>query len=59
LKGVQKGKRELLRGLLETRFGSLSSAAQARLANWPAERLTELGSALLSAASLEQLGLDA
>ncbi|HEV3025393.1 MAG TPA: DUF4351 domain-containing protein [Pirellulales bacterium] len=59
LKGVQKGQRELLREQLETRFGPLSPAARARLANWPAERLTELGRALLSAASLEQLGLDA
>jgi len=55
----QQGQRELLRAQLETRFGPLSAVAQARLANWPAERLTELGRALLSAASLEQLGLDA
>ena len=56
---VQKGQRELLRAQLETRFGPLSPVAQARLAKWPAERLTELELALLSAASLEQLGLDA
>ncbi|HVC92134.1 MAG TPA: DUF4351 domain-containing protein [Pirellulales bacterium] len=59
LKGVEIGQRKLLGELLESRFGPLSPAAQARLASWPAERLTELGRALLSAASLEQLGLDA
>ncbi len=58
LKGIQKGQRELLRELLETRFGPLSPAVEARLANWPADRLTELGRALLSATSLQQLGLD-
>jgi hypothetical protein len=59
LKGVEIGQRRLLRELLEARFGPLSPAAQARLANWPAERLTELGRALMSADSLEQLGFDA
>ncbi len=59
LKGAEIGQRKLLGEQLEIRFGSLSPAAQARLANWPAERLTELWRALLSASSLEQLGLDA
>ena len=59
LKGVQKGQRELLRNLLEARFGSLSPTAHERLANWPADQLTELGRALLSAKSLQELGLDA
>src|SRR5207245_2933727 len=59
LKGVEKGQRELLREQLETRFGPLSPAAQARLASWPPDRLTELGRALLSATSLQQLGLEA
>ncbi len=58
VEGVEKGQRELLREQLETRFGPLSPAAQARLANWPADRLTQLGRALLSAAALAQLGLD-
>jgi len=58
LKGVQKGQRELLRELLETRFGPLSPAVRARLENWPPARLTDLGCALLSATSLQQLGLD-
>jgi hypothetical protein len=57
-RGVQKGQRELLHEQLETRFGPLSPAAQARLASWPAERLPDLGRALLSAASLQQLGLE-
>ena len=58
LQGVQEGQRELLRKQLETRFGPLSPAVQARLASWPADRLTEVGQALLSATSLQQLGLD-
>jgi hypothetical protein len=59
VRGRQEGQRELLREQLETRFGALSPAVQARLANWPPERLTELGRALLSATSLQELGLDA
>ena len=59
LQGVQEGQRELLRKQLETRFGPLSPAVQSRLESWPADRLTELGQALLSATSLQQLGLDA
>lgn len=60
-RGVQKGKlegqREMLRGQLEARFGALSPAIIARLQSWPGDRLTELGRALLSASSLEELGL--
>ena len=57
-RGEETGKRELLREQLETRFGPLSPVAQARLASWPPDRLTELGRALLSANSIAQLGLD-
>ena len=59
LKGVQEGQRELLRKQLQTRFGPLPPMVEERLANWPADRLTELGTALLSAQSLQELGLDA
>jgi hypothetical protein len=58
-RGEQRGQRELLRKQLERRFGPLPAIAQERLANWPADRLTELGLALLSATSLQELGLDA
>ena len=58
LRGVDKGQRELVRLQIERRLGPLSEAAQSRLAGWPAERLTELGIALLSATSLQQLGLE-
>lgn len=60
-RGVEKGKlegqRDLLRDQLEERFGALSPAVLARLQIWPGDRLTELGRALLSAATLDELGL--
>ena len=59
LEGRLEGQRDLLRQLLETRFGPLSAAALARLETWPGDRLTELGRALMSAASLEEVGLGA
>ncbi len=52
-----EAQRELLCEQLETRFGPLPPAALARLDDWPRERLTELARAILSAASLEELGL--
>jgi hypothetical protein len=62
-RGVQRGKlegqRELLRTLLEARFGPLPPSVVARLQEWPSDRLTGLGCALLSATSLEELGLGA
>ncbi|HWB07925.1 MAG TPA: DUF4351 domain-containing protein [Pirellulales bacterium] len=58
-RGKLEGQRELLRQLLETRFGPLSPAVVARLQAWPGDGLPELGRALLSATSLAQLGLDA
>ena len=42
---------------LEARFGPLPPSAEARLRAWPSEKLTELGCALLSAASLDELEL--
>jgi hypothetical protein len=56
-RGVQKGRRELLREVLEDRFGPLSTETVARLEAWPSDRLRELVRALLSAQSLQELGL--
>ncbi|HQU46189.1 MAG TPA: DUF4351 domain-containing protein [Pirellulales bacterium] len=56
-RGKLEGQRELMGKLLESRFGSLPPAAMARLETWSSDRLTELGCALLSAASLDELGL--
>ena len=53
----QRAQRNLLLEQLEIRFGPLPPAAVARLQDWPGDRLTELGRALMSAASLEDLGL--
>lgn len=57
LEGKLEGQRDMLREQLEVRFGPLSPVIIARLQSWPGDRLTELGRALLSAASLEELGL--
>lgn len=59
LEGKLEGQRELVREQLEARFGPLSPINLSRLQAWPGDRLTELGRALLSATSLEQLGLGA
>ena len=56
--GVQQGQRELILSLLETRFGSLSMQARARLESWPAEALGDLAKALLTAESRRELGLE-
>lgn len=53
-----RGKLELLLKQLETRFGPLPQSVVAELQTWSSDRLTELGCALLSAKSLEDLGLD-
>jgi hypothetical protein len=55
--GLQKG-RAIVRRQLEKRFGPLGKEAQARLQAWPADRLEELGEALLTANSLKELGLE-
>ena len=57
-KGVEKGQRALLQRQLERKFGPLNPATQERLGSWPAERLAELGDALLTAQSLRELGLE-
>lgn len=56
-RGRLEGLRELLRKLLEARFGSLPPTVLIRLQAWPSDRLTECGCALLTAASLDELGL--
>ena len=56
LEGKLEGQRELLREQLEARFGRLSPSVLANLQAWPGDRLRELGRALLSAKSLEELG---
>lgn len=56
-RGVLKGQQELIRRQLKKRFGPLPPDAVAYVAALPQDRLVELGDALLSAASLEELGL--
>lgn len=56
-RGELKGQREMLREVLEGRFGRLPTAVIARLAACPADRLRELGRGLFSANSIEELGL--
>ncbi len=57
-KGIQLGQRRLIASLLETRFNSLTDDARARLAAWPADKLEELGKAVVKAKSLRELGLE-
>jgi hypothetical protein len=56
-KGQEKGRREVLRELLEERFGPLPAPAVERLEQLPAERLKALSRAVLHAQSLRDLGL--
>ncbi len=55
--GFERAQRAMLRKQLEKRFGTLDAATQARLQAWPADKLEELGEALLDARSLTELGL--
>jgi hypothetical protein len=55
--GVIEGRRQLLREILEERFGPLSSVTVQRLEAWPADRIRELVSGVLKGASLRELGL--
>lgn len=57
-KGIEKGRREFLRELLEERFGPLSPTVKAQLEQLPLERLRALGQALVKAESLRELGLE-
>jgi hypothetical protein len=56
--GMAQGQRDLIREMLDQRFGPLSPQVLERLTSWPPERLRELGKALLTAKSLQELGLE-
>jgi hypothetical protein len=57
-KGVEKGRRDALRELLEDQFGPLSSVVLTRLEQMPVEQLRQLQRAVLKGDSLSALGLD-
>lgn len=57
-KGREEGRRQLLRELLEDRFGTLPAAAIERLQQLPSDRLVELRKALARGATLRELGLE-
>ncbi len=57
-KGLQEGQRTTLQELLEARFGPLSATAQERLESLSLEQLKALTRALLTAQSLQELGLE-
>jgi Domain of unknown function (DUF4351) len=57
-KGLLQGQRTTLRKQLEVRFGPLSPTAQERLDSLDPERLEALALALLTARSLQELGLE-
>ena len=56
--GLQQGKREDIRLLLEKKFGPLGEGVRRRLEAWPADRLKELLLAVVDAPSLAALGLE-
>lgn len=58
-RGLLKGQREILLKQLAARFGPLPPSVVTKLQAWPSDQLTELGCALLSASSLDELGLGA
>jgi hypothetical protein len=57
-RGLNRGLRQMARAMLEAKFGPLSEEVLRRLTVWPAERLEDLGRALLTAQSLGELGLE-
>jgi hypothetical protein len=57
-KGLQQGQRTMLRKQLEARFGPLSPSAQQRLDSLSPEQLEALTLGLLTAESLQELGLE-
>jgi hypothetical protein len=57
-KGLQQGQRTMLKKLLEARFGPLSASGRERLDVLSSERLETLAVELLSAQSLQELGLE-
>jgi hypothetical protein len=56
-KGIEKGRRESLREQLEIRFGPLMPEVLAHLERLPGERLQWLSKAILTARTLDELGL--
>ncbi len=59
LQGRQEERRAILVLQLEQRFGPLSPSARDKLENWPTDRLGELIRHVVTAKSLEELGLEA
>jgi hypothetical protein len=57
-RGIERGKREVLRRLIQERFGALSVRSQERLQTLSSEQLDELVPAVLKAQSLEELGME-
>jgi len=56
--GTLQGQRGFIQMLLEERFGPLSLGVQEQVQTLSAERLVEIGRALLKATSLRELGLE-
>jgi hypothetical protein len=57
-KGIDKERRESLRELLEAKFGPLAPGVAEKIQQLPTDRLRALQKALLTAASLRELGLE-
>jgi hypothetical protein len=57
-KGMEKGQRELLRRLLEVRFGPLPPRAQDRLQQLPLDQIETLSTLFARGAAWEELGLE-
>lgn len=57
--GIEKAQRETLQMQLETRFGPLSRVMRQRLESLPADRLHELLQKIVSASTLQEVGLEA
>lgn len=55
--GIEIGTRQVVERLLVLKFGTLSEAVRERLGRLPLEQLSRLGTDLLSASSLAELGL--
>lgn len=57
-KGMQHGQLKLLQRQLEHRFGPLDESVLAKLTALPPDKLTDIGEQLLTAQSLQELGLE-
>jgi hypothetical protein len=56
-KGIEKGELAMVRKQIERRFGALPASALKRLEAMSATEIENIGFAILSAGSLEELGL--